>query len=100
MTSNDDLLPSALAFIHNDAENNGDTLFYLAGMIIGKVGRSPTRYRNQAVYECVLLDAAELSPIFLNRVMGEINYLDDLKYADPAMHKNLHYIKNCQVWLC
>lgn len=41
-----------------------------------------------------ILIGKQFSPFFLRKILGKINLLNELKFLDPELHKNLKFIKN------
>jgi len=50
----------------------------------------------KAIYEHILLDSM-FSVIFLNRILRIANTINELKYADPILYKNLMLLKHKNV---
>eukprot|EP00742_Colponemidia_sp_Colp-10_P004809 GILJ01005133.1.p1 GENE.GILJ01005133.1~~GILJ01005133.1.p1 ORF type:complete len:1085 (+),score=158.91 GILJ01005133.1:437-3256(+) len=57
-------------------------MFEFLGRMVGK-----------ALYEGILLEA-RFARVFLNRLLGKLNTLDDLPSLDPDMYRNLVFLKN------
>lgn len=77
---NDDktLVPNPHSYMNPDHLK----LFYFIGRLVGK-----------AIYEYILFDSV-FSVIFLNRILGVPNTINELKYADPTLYKNLMLLKH------
>jgi len=80
------LTPSADAFQlfpkSSRLQPSAHTIFRLAGLVVAK-----------ALYECMLLGTAELNPAFLNLLLNRYNSIDDVKWVDPEIHKNILSVK-------
>jgi len=72
------LMPNPNSYLVNDHLN----LFKFIGRLTGK-----------AVYEHILLESV-FSVIFLNRILKVPNTINELKYADPTLYKNLILLKH------
>ena len=56
------------------------------------------RLTGKAIYEHILLESV-FSVIFLNRILRTPNTVNELKYADPTLYKNLMLLKHRTVIL-
>mmetsp|Transcript_26565 Transcript_26565/g.61840 ORF Transcript_26565/g.61840 Transcript_26565/m.61840 type:complete len:1033 (-) Transcript_26565:158-3256(-) len=79
-TSDQTLYPSTSAFAkHRQAAD----LYTFLGKVVGK-----------AIYEMFLLEP-QFSRVFLNRLLGRVNEVDDVSALDKELHKNMLQIKEC-----
>jgi len=80
-TSDQTLYPSVGAFrVHDQAME----LFAFLGKVVGK-----------AIYEMFLLEP-QFSRVFLNRLLGRINEVDDVAALDKELHRNMLRIKESE----
>jgi ubiquitin-protein ligase E3 C len=50
------------------------------------------RILGKALYEGILVELP-LAPFFLSKLLGKHNYVNDLVFLDPQLHRNLMYLK-------
>jgi len=77
-TSERTLYPSVTAFRHHDRASD---LYAFLGKVVGK-----------ALYEMLLLEP-QFSRVFLNRLLGRTNEVDDVAALDEELHRNMLRIK-------
>lgn len=70
--------PSSLTQVSHAAD-----LYIFLGKVVGK-----------AIYEMFLLEP-QFSRVFLNRLLGRINEVDDIASLDRELHRNMLQIKEC-----
>ena len=56
-------------------------LFYFVGLVVGR-----------AIYDNILIET-QFSQFFLRKILGKINYLNDLQSLDKEMYNNLKFLK-------
>ncbi|XP_022767204.1 E3 ubiquitin-protein ligase UPL7 isoform X2 [Durio zibethinus] len=61
---------------------NGIQMIEFLGRVVGK-----------ALYEGILLDYA-FSHVFVQKLLGQYSFLDELSTLDPELYRNLMYVKN------
>ncbi|ORX89040.1 HECT-domain-containing protein [Basidiobolus meristosporus CBS 931.73] len=74
------LYPNPHAFAQEDTQLGH---YEFLGRIMGK-----------ALYEGILVDVA-FAGFFLSKLLGRLNFLDDLPTLDPELYRGLIYLKNC-----
>lgn len=79
-TESHSLYPSSEAFTQFPQAAD---LYIFLGKVVGK-----------AIYEMILLEP-QFSRVFLNRVLGRINEVDDIASLDKELHRNMLQIKEC-----
>eukprot|EP00931_Biecheleriopsis_adriatica_P086244 TRINITY_DN60955_c0_g1_i1.p1 TRINITY_DN60955_c0_g1~~TRINITY_DN60955_c0_g1_i1.p1 ORF type:complete len:1044 (+),score=229.78 TRINITY_DN60955_c0_g1_i1:50-3181(+) len=77
-TSDQTLYPSTMAF---GRHRNAAELYTFLGKVVGK-----------AIYEMMLLEP-QFSRVFVNRLLGRTNEVDDVAALDKELHKNMLQIK-------
>jgi len=77
-TSDQTLYPATTAF---SSHRNAADLFAFLGKVVGK-----------AIYEMFLLEP-QFSSVFVNRLLGRINEVDDVAALDKELHRNMLQIK-------
>ncbi|CAJ1396096.1 unnamed protein product [Effrenium voratum] len=80
-TSDHALYPSTSAFAKFPQAAD---LYTFLGKVVGK-----------AIYEMFLLEP-QFSRVFLNRLLGRINEVDDIAALDRELHRNMLQIKECE----
>jgi ubiquitin-protein ligase E3 C len=80
VTDDQTLYPSPSAF---RAHPNAAELYRFMGKVVGK-----------AIYEMFLLEA-QFSRVFLNRILGHTNEVDDVAALDKDLHKGMLRLKEC-----
>jgi len=68
---------SYLGFEHLD-------IFYFVGLVVGR-----------AIYDNILIES-EFSQFFLRKILGKINYVNELQFLDKEMFNNLKFLKSYQ----
>jgi len=76
-TSDTSLIPSNSARLLD----NGIDMIEFLGRVVGK-----------ALYEGILLDYS-FSPVFVQKLLGRYNFLDELSTLDPELYRNLMQLK-------
>jgi ubiquitin-protein ligase E3 B len=61
--------------------DNGIDMIEFLGRVVGK-----------ALYEGILLDYS-FSPVFVQKLLGRYNFLDELSTLDPELYRNLMQLK-------
>ncbi|CAE7240841.1 UPL7 [Symbiodinium pilosum] len=79
-TSDHTLYPATSAFAKY---RQAADLYTFLGKVVGK-----------AIYEMFLLEP-QFSRVFLNRLLGRVNEVDDIASLDKELHKNMLQIKEC-----
>jgi len=79
-TSDHALYPSTAALTQ---VSHATDLYIFLGKVVGK-----------AIYEMFLLEP-QFSRVFLNRLLGRINEVDDIASLDKEVHRNMLQIKEC-----
>lgn len=78
--------PDGLLYPNPDyatANKDFESHFMFLGRLLGK-----------ALFDAVLVDIPFAS-FFLSKMLGHLNYPNDLDSLDPELYKNLKYLKNC-----
>ena len=57
-------------------------IFYFVGLVVGR-----------AIYDNILIES-EFSQFFLRKILGKINYVNELQFLDKEMFNNLKFLKN------
>jgi hypothetical protein len=55
------------------------------------------RVVGKALYEGILLDYS-FSPVFVQKLLGRYNFLDELSTLDPELYRNLMQLKVLQIF--